>query len=84
MKFLIISILILSSTINLFSQELPIENGELETVNGNEFTNWINQSIHGSNAVFDVVDNTELIGSTKALRTQVNALGEYQYSADKV
>ena len=80
MKFLIISILILSSTINLFSQELPIENGELETVNGNEFTNWINQSIHGSNAVFDVVDNTELIGSTKALRTQVNALGEYQYS----
>ena len=56
-----------------FAQELPIQNGELEQISENEFTFWTNQSIHGSNAVFDVVDNNELFGSTKALRAQVTA-----------
>ena len=63
-----------------FSQELPIQNGELEQISGNGFTFWTNQSIHGSNATFNVIDNNELFGSTKALKTQVNALGDYQYS----
>ena len=44
------------------------------------FTFWKNQSIHGSNAIFNIVENNELFGSTKALKTQVNALGDYQYS----
>ena len=63
-----------------FSQDLPIQNGELEQISESGFTSWSNQSIHGSNAIFDVVDNSELFGSTKALRVQVNALGDYQYS----
>ena len=63
-----------------FSQELPIQNGELEQTSDNGFSFWTNQSIHGSNAIFDVVDNNELFGSTKALRAQVNALGSHQYS----
>ncbi|MEC8090906.1 MAG: T9SS type A sorting domain-containing protein [Bacteroidota bacterium] len=63
-----------------FTQGLPIQNGELEKTSNNGFTFWTNQSIHGSNAIFGVVDNNEFFGSTKALRIQVNALGDYQYS----
>ena len=64
----------------LFSQDLPIQNGELEQTSEIGFSYWTNQSIHGSNAIFDVVDNIELFGSTKALRVEVNMLGNYQYS----
>ena len=64
----------------LFSQDLPIQNGELEQTSEIGFSYWTNQSIHGSNAIFDVVDNIELFGSTKALRAEVNMLGNYQYS----
>ena len=67
-------------TMSSFTQELPIKNGELEQTSGNEFIFWTNQSIHGSNATFDVINNSELFGSTKALRVQVHALGDYQYS----
>ena len=80
MKFLSSIIIIILFTISSFSQELPIHNGELEQISNSGFTSWSNQSIHGSNAIFDVVDNSELFGSTKALRVQVNALGDYQYS----
>jgi len=80
MKFLSSIIIINLFTISSFSQELPIHNGELEQISNSGFTSWSNQSIHGSNAIFDVVDNSELFGSTKALRVQVNALGDYQYS----
>ena len=64
----------------LFSQDLPIQNGELEQTSEIGFSYWTNQSIHGSNAIFDVVDNIELFGSTKALRAEVNMLCNYQYS----
>ena len=80
MKFLITYITITLYAMSSFSQELPIQNGELEQTSDNGFTHWTNQSIHGSNAIFDVVDNNELFGSTKALLVQVNALGDYQYS----
>lgn len=80
MKFLSAFISISLCTMSSFAQELPIQNGELEQISENEFTFWTNQSIHGSNAVFDVVDNNELFGSNKALRAQVTALGDYQYS----
>ena len=62
-----------------FSQHLPIQNGELEQTSDSGFAFWTNQSIGGSNAIFDVVDHSELFGSTKALRAQVNALGSHQY-----
>ena len=80
MKFLSSLITISLCAMNSFSQELPIQNGELEQISNFGFTSWTNQSIHGSNAIFDVVDNSELFGSTKALRAQVNALGDHQYS----
>ena len=80
MKFLSEFISITLCTMSSFTQELPIQNGELEQTFENEFTFWTNQSTHGSNAIFDVVNNNELFGSTKALRAQVNDLGEYQYS----
>ncbi len=80
MKYLSVFITNVLCVMNSFSQELPIQNGELEQTSDNGFTMWTNQSIGGSNAIFDVVDNNELFGSTKALRTQVNALGSHQYS----
>ncbi len=80
MKFLSSLITISLYAISSFSQELPIQNGELEQFSDSGFISWSNQSNHGSNAIFDVVDNNELFGSTKALRAQVNALGDYQYS----
>ena len=80
MKYVNSLITIFICAISLFSQELPIQNGELEQTSGSGFTFWTNQSIHGSNAIFDVVDNSELFGSTKALRAHVNTLGGYQYS----
>ena len=80
MKFLSAFISFTLCTMSSFTQELPIQNGELEQTSENEFNFWTNQSIHGSKAIFDVVDHSELSGSTKALRAQVNALGDYQYS----
>ena len=80
MKSLSAFISITLCTMSSFTQELPIKNGELEQTSGNEFIFWTNQSIHGSNATFDVINNSELFGSTKALRVQVTALGVYQYS----
>lgn len=80
MKYLSAFISVTLCTMSLFTQELPIQNGELEQTSDNGFTMWTNQSIDGSNAIFGVVDNNELFGSTKALRAQVNALGDYQYS----
>ena len=64
----------------LFSQSLPIQNGEFEQTTGTEFSFWSNQSNNNADAIFDVVTNNELIGSTKALRIQVNSLGAYQHS----
>ena len=80
MKFLNSLVTTALYALNLFSQDLPIQNGELEQTSGIGFSYWTNQSIHGSNAFFDVVDNSELLGSTKALRAEVNMLGSYQYS----
>ena len=80
MKYLSVFITIALCAISSFSQELPIQNGEFEQFSDGGFISWSNQSLHESNAIFDVVDNNELFGSTKALRTQVNALGQYQYS----
>ena len=80
MKYLSVFITITLCAISSFSQELPIQNGEFEQFSDGGFISWSNQSLHESNAIFDVVDNNELFGSTKALRTQVNALGQYQYS----
>ena len=80
MKFLNSLFTITLCAISSFSQQLPIQNGELEQFSSSGFTSWSNQSTHESNAIYDVVDNNELFGSTKALRAQVNALGEHQYS----
>ena len=80
MKYLIVFLTIVLCVMSSFSQELPIQNGEFEQTSDNGFSFWTNQSIGGSNAIFNVVDNNELFGSTKALRTQVNALGSHQYS----
>ena len=80
MKYLSVFITIALCAISSFSQELPIQNGEFEQFSDGGFISWSNQSLHESNAIFDVIDNNELFGSTKALRTQVNALGQYQYS----
>ena len=60
MKFLSSIIIIILFTISSFSQELPIHNGELEQISNSGFTSWSNQSIHGSNAIFDVVDNLDV------------------------
>ena len=80
MKFLYSLVKTAFCGMSLFSQDLPIQNGELEQTSEIGFSYWTNQSIHGSNAIFDVVDNIELFGSTKALRAEVNMLGNYQYS----
>lgn len=59
----------------LFSQDLPIPNGELEETDASFFTFWTNQATDGSDANFSIIDNSALIGSTKALQIQVNGIG---------
>ena len=70
MKFLNSLLKITLCAVSSFSQDLPIQNGELEQISDGLFTFWKNQSIHGSNAIFNIVENNELFGSTKALKTQ--------------
>ena len=57
MKYLIVFLTIVLCVMSSFSQELPIQNGEFEQTSDNGFSFWTNQSIGGSNAIFDVVDN---------------------------
>ena len=65
MKYLSVFITITLGAISSFSQELPIQNGEFEQFSDGGFISWSNQSLHESNAIFDVIDNNGCLGAQK-------------------
>ena len=68
--------------LNSFSQnQLPLENGFLEDVEEDLFQNWTYISNNGADVEFSIVSDDIVLGSTKALSAQVNALGSNGWHA---
>lgn len=75
--FLLINIFFISQ---LFSQnQLPIQNGEMETIEDGFFSQWATQANNGANANFSVITSNLISGSTKALKSEIISLGENNY-----
>lgn len=63
-----------------FSQTLPISNGRLEASTANTFDSWTSLSSGSSLAQFSIEMSGLVRGSTKALRADVQTLGELEYN----
>ena len=64
----------------LISQnQLPIENGEMETIEDGFFSQWATQANNGGNANFSITTNNLIPGSTKALKSEIISLGDNNY-----
>ena len=59
--------------------QLPIVNGQFEDVASNSFTQWTHQSNNGGNANYSIETNDLITGSTKALKSEIIALGTNGY-----
>jgi len=59
--------------------QLPIINGELETIEDGFFTQWETQANNGGNANFSVTTANLIPGSTKALKSEIISLGANNY-----
>lgn len=78
----VILFIFLFSVLNINSQnQLPIENGILESVVANNFVQWTNQANNGANANFSIETNNLIPGSSKALKSEILALGDKNYDA---
>jgi len=78
LNFIIIIVFITIFKVNAQNQ-LPIENGEFETTNGSDFTQWTNQANNGGTANYSIETNNLISGSTKALKSEIIALGTNNY-----
>ena len=56
--------------------QLPLANGFLEDIENNEFQYWSHQAIEGGDAIYSIESENLIQGSTKALKCQVNSLGQ--------
>ncbi len=75
--FLLINII---SVFQLTSQnQLPIENGEMESIENGFFSHWQTQANNGGNANFSITTNNLIPGSTKALKSEIISLGDNNY-----
>ena len=75
--FLLIYII---SIFQLISQnQLPIENGEMETIEDGFFSQWATQASNGANANFSITANNLIAGSTRALKSEIISLGNNNY-----
>ena len=75
--FLLINLI---SVFQLTSQnQLPIENGEMESIENGFFSNWQTQANNGGNANFSIVTNNLIPGSTRALKSEIISLGNNNY-----
>ena len=59
--------------------QLPIENGEMESIENGFFSNWQTQANNGGNANFSIVTNNLIPGSTRALKSEIISLGNNNY-----
>ena len=59
--------------------QLPIDNGEFESTDNNQFISWENQAINGGNANFEIETDNLIPGSSKALKSEIIALGDKNY-----
>ena len=59
--------------------QLPIDNGEFESTDNNQFISWENQAINGGNANFEIETDNLIPGSSKALKSEIIALGDNNY-----
>ena len=70
----------LISVFQLTSQnQLPIENGEMESIENGFFSHWQTQANNGGNANFSITTNNLIPGSTKALKSEIISLGDNNY-----
>ena len=75
--FLLINLI---SVFQLTSQnQLPIENGEMESIENGFFSHWQTQANNGGNANFSITTNNLIPGSTKALKSEIISLGDNNY-----
>ena len=75
--FLLINLI---SVFQLTSQnQLPIENGEMESIENDFFSHWQTQANNGGNANFSFTTNNLIPGSTKALKSEIISLGDNNY-----
>ena len=75
--FLLINLI---SVFQLTSQnQLPIENGEMESIENSFFSHWQTQANNGGNANFSITTNNLIPGSTKALKSEIISLGDNNY-----
>lgn len=75
--FLLINLI---SVFQLTSQnQLPIENGEMESIENDFFSHWQTQANNGGNANFSITTNNLIPGSTKALKSEIISLGDNNY-----
>ena len=56
--------------------QLPLANGFFEDVENNNFLHWSHQAIEGGDATYSIESENLIQGSTKALKCQVNSLGQ--------
>ena len=56
--------------------QLPLANGFFEDVENNNFLHWSHQAIEGGDATYSIEFENLIQGSTKALKCQVNSLGQ--------
>jgi O-glycosyl hydrolase len=59
--------------------QLPIENGEMESIENDFFSHWQTQANNGGNANFSITTNNLIPGSTKALKSEIISLGDNNY-----
>jgi len=70
----------LISVFQLTSQnQLPIENGEMESIENDFFSHWQTQANNVGNANFSITTNNLIPGSTKALKSEIISLGDNNY-----
>lgn len=63
--------------------QLPIENGQLEEVDtNNNFLQWTNQANNGGEAIFSIETTDLITGSSKALKSEIIALGSNNYDVN--
>ena len=74
-KFLLLSLLFLWQVKAKAQVQIPISNGNFETTNGGDFTNWTNKADSGGNANFSIETSNLIAGSTKALKAEIISLG---------
>jgi len=60
--------------------QLPIGNGEFESINGAQFLHWSNQANNGAVANFSIEDTNLIPGSKRAIKSEIISLGSESFN----